>query len=105
MIHGQHLDKEVALATVVVSGGVMLLLSAVKASSLLMKYMPDCIKTATVVGMGLLIAFVGFHSTRMVLPDKDSVVKLGDLYEPPSLFTMGGLMLLGALMYHEVTSF
>ena len=82
VIHGAKLEKEVALATVVISGLVICLLSALKASAMIMKYMPDTIKTATVVGMGLLIAFVGFHSTKMVVPDKDSVVKLGEASAP-----------------------
>ena len=75
---GLMLEKEVALATVVISGLVISILSALKLSATIMKYMPDTIKTATVVGMGLLIAFVGFHSTKMVVPDEDSVVKLGE---------------------------
>lgn len=102
VIHGAQLEKEVALATVVLSGLVILALTAVRAGGLIMSYMPNCIKSATVVGMGLLIAFVGFHSTKMVVPDKESVVKLGDLYQPASLLTMGGLMLVGVLMHFQI---
>jgi len=109
VIHGAKLDKEVALATVVVSGVLILLLTATRITGLIMRIMPETIKTATVVGMGLLIAFVGFHSTKMVVPDKESVVKRGDLFwdedgewQYPPMLTMIGLMVVGSLNHLQV---
>lgn len=40
-------------------------------STVIMKVIPRCVKLATVVGMGLLIALIGMVSIRLVVPNTD----------------------------------
>jgi xanthine/uracil/vitamin C permease (AzgA family) len=40
-------------------------------STVIMKIIPRCVKLATVVGMGLLIALIGMVSIRLVVPNTD----------------------------------
>lgn len=102
LIKHQDFSKEEALVTVFIAGINVLGLTALGASDIVQKYMPATIKTATVVGMGLLIAMVGFKSVGIVAADKDTFVTLGDVFGTPSLLTMAGLLLLGVLMYFEM---
>ena len=67
----------------------------------MMKFMPDAIKTSTVVGMGLLIAFVGLQSVKIVVAEQSSLVQLGDLSNQ-NILAMCGLVLLVVLTHFDV---
>eukprot|EP00658_Telonema_sp_P-2_P004507 TRINITY_DN11681_c0_g1_i2.p1 TRINITY_DN11681_c0_g1~~TRINITY_DN11681_c0_g1_i2.p1 ORF type:complete len:571 (-),score=128.60 TRINITY_DN11681_c0_g1_i2:146-1858(-) len=96
------MDKEVALATVAISGLLVIFLSLTKVAGLIMKWMPDTIKVSTVVGMGLLIAFVGLRSVNIVVSDPVNLVMMGDLTEPKVILTVVGLALLTVLIHFDV---
>ena len=57
----------------------MLILAVTRLSDLIMKLIPLNIKVATVVGMGLLLTFIGMQTIGLVEADDEGLVKLGDL--------------------------
>eukprot|EP00934_Nitzschia_sp_Nitz4_P008314 Nitzschia sp. Nitz4//scaffold252_size28738//17979//19340//NITZ4_008098-RA/size28738-processed-gene-0.28-mRNA-1//-1//CDS//3329544272//8304//frame0 len=85
------------------SGVFVLLVTVTGLSSFLMKVVPQAIKYAIVVGMGLLIAMIGFVSVDIIVANPDTLVELGDVWSDPELMLcLGGILLVGSLLYHDI---
>lgn len=85
------------------SGAVVLALTYSGMSHLLMKVVPQAIKLAIVVGMGLLIAMIGMVSVGLIVSNPKTLVELGDVWGSPSLqLCLFGIILVASLMHHEV---
>jgi AGZA family xanthine/uracil permease-like MFS transporter len=67
-----------------------------------MKCIPRSVKLATIVGMGMQIALVGMTSVKLVVPNKDTIVGLGDITNYQIWLSFGGLIIIGTLLYHQV---
>jgi len=77
---GDNVSPENALAASFLSGVVCLLFSVSGLSDRLLKYIPEYIKYSTIVGMGLLIAFIGLVDMGAVQRgETESLLKLGAL--------------------------
>ena len=68
-----------------------------------MMLIPRSVKLATIVGMGMQIALVGMTSVKMVVSDKDTLVGLGDIHSYEVWLTIVSLVMIGSLLYHQVT--
>ena len=84
------------------SGVILLVLSITGLSSIVMKLIPRSVKLATIVGMGLQIALVGMTSVKLVVPNEQTIVGLGDIHSPDILLSIFGLVLIGSLLFHQV---
>lgn len=62
-----------------IAGGVLLLLSVLRISERVIQILPDCIKFATLIGLGLLLAFIGLTEMKLIVAHPDTLVALGDL--------------------------
>jgi xanthine/uracil/vitamin C permease (AzgA family) len=92
-----------ALAGCMLAALIVGALASCRALNLVLSLVPDSIKLATVVGMGLLLSFIGLQTAKVVVPDAETMVTLGDLsgsLEP--LLAAGGLALIAALHYRNV---
>ena len=67
-----------------------------------MKLIPRSVKLATIVGMGLQIALVGMTSVKLVVPNEQTIVGLGDIHSPQIWLSIIGLVLIGSLLFHQV---
>jgi AGZA family xanthine/uracil permease-like MFS transporter len=67
-----------------------------------MKLIPRSVKLATIVGMGLQIALVGMTSVKLVVPNKDTIVGLGDITNYQIWLSLFGLVTIGSLLYHQI---
>lgn len=85
-----------------ISGIVLLVLSVTGLSSIVMKLIPRSVKLATIVGMGLQIALVGMTSVKLVVPNEQTIVGLGDIHSSDILLSILGLVLIGSLLFHQV---
>jgi AGZA family xanthine/uracil permease-like MFS transporter len=68
----------------------------------MMKLIPRSVKLATIVGMGLQIALVGMTSVKLVVPNKDTIVGLGDITNYQIWLSLFGLVTIGSLLYHQI---
>ena len=64
-------------------------------STVIMRVIPRAVKLATVVGMGLLIALIGMVSIRLVVPNEDTLVTLGDFSDYHIWLALVGLVVTG----------
>lgn len=99
---GMDVPVSKALAGCLVAAGVVALLAVVRALNVILFIVPDSIKLATVVGMGLLLTFIGLQSSKIVVPDKETMVTMGDILGLEPVLAIGGLAVIAALHFRNV---
>ncbi len=92
----------VALGADFLAGVLFMLLAAVRFREAVIDAVPDCLKAAIPVGIGLLIAFVGMQWGGIVVANPGSLVQLGRLTAPPALLALGGFLLILVLHLRRV---
>jgi AGZA family xanthine/uracil permease-like MFS transporter len=93
---------QIALGAVCVSGILFLLLSLTPFMKTVVKAIPDTLKHAIAVGIGLLIAFLGLQWGGVVVASEGTLVQLGNIRSAPVLLTLGGTLLIAVLSVRKV---
>lgn len=91
-----------ALATCFTAALLVAVLALVRALSLILTLVPNAIKLATVLGMGLLLSLIGMQSSGIVIPDTHTMVGLGNLLTLKCGLATGGLVLISVLHHKGV---
>jgi len=103
LVQGQDLPWQGCLTCCTIAGMIMFLLAITNLSDVIMKIIPNTIKVATVVGMGLLLTMIGMQKINIVVPSNDeSIVRLGDMDTIEVWISLLGLTILGTLSYWDV---
>ncbi len=89
---------QTALGIVFLSSVIFILLTFWGVRELIFNAIPDTIKYATVVGIGLFIAFIGLKDAGIVVSNAETSVALGSLKSPPTLIAITGIIVIAALM-------
>jgi AGZA family xanthine/uracil permease-like MFS transporter len=95
---GSHVPWPVALGIVFWAGIVFVVLTVTGARQVLVRAVPEVIKLAGAVGIGLFIAFIGLQHGGLVRADRNTLVAIGDLHAPAALLALFGLAVTLALM-------
>lgn len=82
-----------ALAAVVVSGILFVIVAFTSLSSLISKAIPQSLKESITVGIGLFIAFIGLQKSGLVVGNSTNFVGLGDLSAPVVLVSIISLII------------
>lgn len=99
---GMDIRWEVALGAVFISGLAFMLLSLLKLRDRIIEAIPGSLKNAIAVGIGLLIAFVGFKDGGILQSSEATFVTLGNLSQPVPLITLFGVLITGTLLARRV---
>ncbi len=97
-VGGMGWSWQEALAANFLGGAVFVLLAAIGLQDTLIRAIPDSLKHAIAVGIGLMIAFVGFQMGGVVVANPVVYVQLGSLHSPVVLLTLAGVLIIGALL-------
>ena len=89
---------QVALGAVFISGTIFVILSLLGVWEGLVTAVPDSLKNAIAVGIGLLIAFVGLEYGGLVVDTPGVLVGLGELTSRPVVLVLFGVILISVLM-------
>lgn len=92
----------VALGAVFFSGVFFMLLTVSHIRQAIINAVPDNLKRAIGVGIGMFIAFIGFKGTGIIISDPATFITLGHVTEPTVLLSLVGLIFTAALMAHNV---
>jgi AGZA family xanthine/uracil permease-like MFS transporter len=97
---GMGYPWQVALGANLISGGLFVLLSAtgLRFRELIMSIIPDSLKNAIAVGIGLLIALIGFQYGGVIVGSQGSLVTLGNPKYPEVWLSLFGTVLIGILV-------
>lgn len=93
---------QVALGAVFISGIVFIILSIIGIWESLVASVPDSLKHAIAVGIGLLIALIGLEYGGLVVDTPGVLVGLGDLTSRPVVLVLFGVILTAVLMAFKV---
>ena len=88
----------VALGAVFFSGVLFLILTVSHIRQAIINSVPQNLRVAISVGIGLFIAFIGLKGTGLIIPDKATFIGLGHVTDPTTMLSLFGLVLTGALM-------
>jgi len=91
VVLGMGISWEKALAAVFLSGVLFLLLSFFGFREKLIDGIPDSLKEAIAVGIGLFVAMIGFQWSGIIVGSSGTLVNLGSLHSPPVLLSVFGL--------------
>ena len=92
----------VALGAVFFSGILFLILTVGGIRQAIINCVPENLKFAIGVGIGLFIAFVGLKGTGIIISDPATFITLGSLTNPTTALALAGLLFTGGLMALDI---
>lgn len=98
VVQGLGISWQTALAAVFVEGVLFLLLAVTGVRSALLRSIPTSIKIATMSGIGLFLAIIGFRGAGLVVDHPATLVTLGDVRGPAVLLSLAGLLIMAVLL-------
>ena len=94
VVLGMGYTWQAALGAVFVSGCLFLLVTVFRLRDQIIKGIPQSIRVAITVGIGLFLALIALKSAGVVVESKATLVTLGDLHSAPViLFALGFLLI------------
>jgi AGZA family xanthine/uracil permease-like MFS transporter len=87
-----------ALGAIFISGFLFLILSFFGFREMIITAVPESLKNAIAVGIGLLIAVVGLEWSGLVVDSPGTLVTLGNLKSPPVLLSLFGVAVISTLL-------
>ena len=93
---------QIALGAVAIAGIIFIVTAGIGLREKLITAIPESLKHAMAVGIGLLIAFIGLQWGGLVVDAPGTLVTLGRLGSPATLLTVFGLLVMGLLMTRKV---
>jgi adenine/guanine/hypoxanthine permease len=99
---GMQVPWRIALGAVAVAGALFIATAGIGLRERLITAIPESLKHAIAVGIGLLVAFVGLQWGGIVVTATGTLVRLGHLGSPAALLTIFGLLVIGVLLARRV---
>ncbi len=93
-----HVPWPIAFGAVAIAGLVFIGTAGIGLRERLITAIPDSLKHAIAVGIGLLIALIGLEWGGVIVASPGTFVTLGSLHSPPVLLTVCGLVVTSALL-------
>ena len=102
VVVGMKVPWQIALGGVAIAGLLFIATAGVGLRERLITAIPDSLKHAMTVGIGLLIALIGLEWSGLVVASSGTLVTLGHLKSPPTLLALFGLLTMAVLMARRV---
>jgi AGZA family xanthine/uracil permease-like MFS transporter len=102
VVGAMQVPWRVALGAVAVAGAIFILTAGIGLRERLITAIPESLKHAMAVGIGLLIALIGLQWSGIVVASPGTLVTLGRLHSPPALLALFGLFTMAVLMARRV---
>jgi len=84
---------KIALTAIFVEGVIFIILTLFRFREVLINAIPQNLKYAVTVGIGLFIAFIGFKNAAVIVPNESTAVGLGDLKSITVILSLIGVLL------------
>ncbi len=101
-IGGTTLGWQGALAAVLFSGVMFILLSIFRVREKIINSIPESLKHGIAVGIGLLITIIGLNWAGIIRKPVAGLVEMGNLAHPAVLVSLFGLITIGVLLSRQV---
>src|ERR1700757_467211 len=93
VVIGMRLPWQTALGAVFISGAIFFILSVTKVREWIIEGVPQVLRHAIGVGIGLFIAFIGLNNAGIVVKSDATLVTLGSMKTPGVLVAVAGLII------------
>jgi adenine/guanine/hypoxanthine permease len=98
VVIGMKQTWQVAMGIVVLEGLVVLVLSATAFRESVMDAIPQSLKHAIAVGIGLFISFIGLQEANLLAPHPATLVTYGSFTHPVAVLGIAGVIITGVLV-------
>ena len=98
IVLGMGVPWNLALGCVLASGLLFLLLTVLRVREAIITAVPQSLKRATTVGIGLFIAFIGLKNAGFIVDNPATLVDLGDVRTGAILLAMVGILGMGIML-------
>ncbi|HEY0263955.1 MAG TPA: NCS2 family permease [Granulicella sp.] len=105
VVKGMGVPWQTALGAVFLSGVIFLALTYAGIRQRLVAAIPHELHAAVGGGIGLFVAFVGFHNAGIIVPNEAHLLALGNLHAPETALALFGLVLIAVLQVLRVRAF
>ncbi|WP_413375050.1 NCS2 family permease [Alkalihalobacillus sp. 1P02AB] len=102
LVHSIGLTWQEALGVVVVSGIIVTIISFTRLAKLLLEAIPNSLKHAITVGLGLFLALIGLEKGGLIRKGENSLLALGDVSSPFVIATLLSIVLAIVLFIRNV---
>ncbi|MDF1567039.1 MAG: NCS2 family permease [Spirochaetaceae bacterium] len=102
VVLGMGKSWQFALTAVFLEGIIFLVLTALNVREAIINCIPNNVKKAISVGIGLFIAFIGMQNAGIIVNNDATLVGIGSLGSMPALLAVIGLVLTAALLAFKV---
>ena len=102
VVVGMHVPWRVALGAVAIAGAIFVATAGIGLREKLITAIPDALKHAIAVGIGLLVALIGLQWGGLIVASPGTLVTLGSFRSPAALLTVFGLLVTAVLMARRV---
>src|SRR5699024_7891301 len=102
VVIGEGLTWQAGLGAVFISGIVFLILTITGIRTMIIYGIPDSLKSAITVGIGLFITFLGLQNAGLVISDESNIVAIGDITATGPLLSLFGFIIAGILTARNV---
>ncbi|KXS39061.1 MAG: putative MFS transporter, AGZA family, xanthine/uracil permease [Halomonadaceae bacterium T82-2] len=103
VVMGMGKSWEVALGAVFLSGVTFFLLSIFRIREWIINSIPISLRLGIAAGIGLFLAIIALENAGIIVDHPATLLTLGDLSQPPALYTLAGFFVITALSYLRVT--
>jgi len=104
VVVGMGISWNIAMGAVFIAGIVFLLLTILKVREAVMNVIPNSLQSAIAVGIGMLIAVIGFWHAGLIAknPAPKTLLELGPIGHKASILAIVGLVLLGLMVVRKI---
>lgn len=102
VVIGLGYSWQMALTAVFIEGIIFVLLTLFNVRELIVRSIPNTIKNAIPVGIGLFITFVGLQNAGLIVRDENTMLALGSMADKHVWVALLGLVLTAVLYYKRV---
>jgi AGZA family xanthine/uracil permease-like MFS transporter len=102
VVLGMGIPWQVALTAVFVEGLLFMALAMSGLRTRMINAIPNSLKIATMTGIGLFLAIIGFANAKLTVDHPATLVTLGPLSDPTALMALLGILLIGGLLIRRV---
>lgn len=102
VVLGLGYSWQMALTAVFIEGIIFLILTFFNVRELIVKSIPNTIKNAIPVGIGLFITFLGLQNAGLIVRDENTMLTLGAMSNPHVWVALLGLVLTAVLYFKKI---
>ncbi|HOO55456.1 MAG TPA: NCS2 family permease [bacterium] len=101
---GAVVSWQAALGVIFISGTIFIILSLFRIRETIVNIIPDSMKSAIAMGIGLMIAFLGLTNAGIIVkhPSPGAFLKMGNLISPDVLIAVAGIFVIGVFMIRKI---